>query len=123
MSTAVVSSVDASPVLEAGEQVFNLVALPIEQPIIAMLDAVLRMGWDTWRDALIGQSLPKGSGAVSPVSQQEAGGRKLFENGGRSPVVVRLPFGQMQEQRSAFGVAHYLQLGCQAASAASDTSG
>lgn len=123
MSTPVVSRVNSSPILETGEQVFDPVALPVEHPIVAMLDAVFCVGWDAWRDALIGQRLPKGSGAIGPISQQEAGRRKPVENSRGSLVVVCLSFSQVQEQWSALGVAHHLQLGGQAAATASDTSG
>ena len=60
MSTSVVSGVDAPPVFELGEGILDPVALAVENAIIVMLDAVLCVGRDTGRDALVEQSLPEG---------------------------------------------------------------
>ena len=78
---------------------------------------------DTGGYPSICQRLPEGSGTVGPVGQQEAGGRQLFKNGGSRLVIVGLSLGQMQQQRSPLVVADHLQLGGQAASATSNTSG
>lgn len=60
VGASVVSGVDASPVLEACEHVLDPVALPVEDAIVVMLDAVAGMGRDAGCDALLGQGLPEG---------------------------------------------------------------
>jgi len=60
MGASVVSGVDAAPVLEAGEHVLDPVALPVEDAIVVMLDAVAGMRRDAGCDALVGEGLPEG---------------------------------------------------------------
>ena len=98
-------------------------ALLVEEWIVGVLDAVLGMRRDAGRDAAIGQRLAEGGGTVGPVGEQEAGRRQLIEDRGGGLVVVGLPLGKMKEQRSSLVVADHLQLGGQAAPAASNTSG
>lgn len=95
VSASVVSGVDASPVLEAGEHVLDPVALPIEQRIIAVLDTVLGMRRDAGRDALADERLAEASGTVGPIGQQMAGGREFLEHGGSGSVIVGLAFAQV----------------------------
>lgn len=123
MSASVVSGVDASPILEAGEHVLDLVALAVEDGIVGVLDAVPGMGRDARGDTLIGQRLSEGGGAIGPVGEQEAGEWQMIKDRGRGLVIIGLTFGQMQQQRAPSVIANHLQLGGQAASAASDTSG
>ncbi len=98
-------------------------ALAVEHAIVGMLDAVLGMRRNAWRDASIGQHLTQGNGAVGSIGEQETSGRKLVEHGGGSLVIVCLPLRQVQEQGPPLAIAHDLQLGSQTAPAASDTSG
>lgn len=123
MSASVVAGVDATPVLEPGEHVLDLVALSVEDWIIYVLCAVFGMRRNARRDASICQRLPEGSGTVGPVGEQEAGVRELLENCGSSLVIVGLSLAQMQQQRPSLAVANHLQFGSQPAPAASDTSG
>ena len=71
MSASVVSGVDASPVLEAGEQVLDAMALLVEDRIVGVLNAVLGMGRDAGRYAPIDQGLAERRGTVGPVGKQE----------------------------------------------------
>lgn len=119
----VVSRVDASSIFEAGEQVLDSVARAVEHAIVGVLDAVLDVGRNAWRDAPIGQWLAQSNGAVGSIGEQETSGRKLVEHGGGSLVIVCLPFLQVQKQGPPLAIAHDLQLGSQTAPAASDTSG
>lgn len=66
MRASVVSSVYASPVLEAGEHVLDPVAPPVEQRIIAVLDTVLGMRRDAGCDARF-----KNSSAHEPKKAKE----------------------------------------------------
>lgn len=123
MSTPVVSGVDTSPVLETSEHILDLVALAIENRIVAVLDAVLGMGWDAGSDAPFGQRLPQADGTVGTVGEQEARGRQSVEDCGGGLMIVGLAFGQVKQQGPSFAVADHLQLGGQATPATSDASG
>ena len=123
MSASVVSCVDASPVLEAGEHVLDLVALAVEDGIVAGLDAVAGIGRDAGGDAALDQSLAEGGGGIGTVGQQEVGGWQLLEDSSGGPVVADLAFAEVQQQRASRLVADDLQLAGQAAPGASDTSG
>jgi len=120
---SVVSSVDAPPVLEAGEHVLDPVALPVEQRIIAVLDTVLGMRRDAGCDALADERFAEASGTVGPIGQQMAGRWQFVEHGSGGSVIVGLAFAQVQQQRTSLVVANHLQLGGQTASGPSDTSG
>lgn len=108
VSASVVSRVDASPILEAGEHVLDPVALLIEQRIIAVLDTVLGMRWDARRDTLPDERLAEASGAVGPIGQQMTGGRQFLKHGGGGSVIVGLAFAQVQQQRASLVVADHL---------------
>ena len=123
MSASVVPCVDAPPVLKASEHILDLVALAVEDRIVAVLYAVAGVGRNAWRDAAIDERLAEGRGTVRPVGQQEAGDRQVLDHCGGSFVIVGLPFAHMQKSRAPLAVADHLQLGGQAASAAPDTSG
>ena len=97
MSASVVSGVDAPPILEAGKGVLDPVALPVEDAIVAVLDAMPGVGRDAWRDVPLDQSLAEGGRAVGPVSEQEARGRQMFKDGSSGLVIVGLALAQMQQ--------------------------
>lgn len=88
---------DAPPILETGKGVLDPVSLPVENRIVAVLDAVLGVGRDAWRDVPLDQSLAKGGRAVSPVGEQEACRRQMFNYGSSGRVIVGLPLAQMQQ--------------------------
>ena len=123
MSTSIVSGVDAAPILEACEQVLDLVALAVEDRIVGVLDAVAGMGRNAGCDAALDECLSEGDGAEGSVGQHVAGWRQVLDHCGSGLVIIDLPFAQMQQQRASLAIADHLQLGGQAASAASDTSG
>ena len=75
MGATVVSGVDAPPVFEACEHVFDPVALPVEDGIVFVPCAVLGVRRNARCDAPFGQRLSEGRGTVGPVGEQEAGGR------------------------------------------------
>ena len=72
MSASVVSGVDASPVLEAGEHVLDPVPLAIEKWIVGMLDAMAGAGRDAGGNAAVGQCHAESCGTVGPISQQKS---------------------------------------------------
>ena len=55
VGTSVLSRVDAAPVLEASEEIFDFVALPIEVFVVAILDFVAAMRRDAGGDASLGE--------------------------------------------------------------------
>jgi hypothetical protein len=97
VSASIISGVDAPPVLETSKGVLDLVALPVEDRIVAVLDAVLGVGWDAWRDVPLDQSLAEGGRAVGPVGEQEARRRQMFKDGSSGLVIVGLALAQMQQ--------------------------
>lgn len=123
MSTSVVSGVDASPVLQACEQVFYPVTLAVEDGIVGVLGAVTRMWRNARCDAALDERLAEGGGTVGSVGQQVVGRRQGLNHCSSGLVIIGLSFAQMQQQRASLAIADHLQLGGQAASTASDTSG
>ncbi len=111
MSASVVSGMDAAPVFETGEHVLDPVALPVEDRIVAVLDAMAGVGRYTRRDAPLFQRLAEACGTVGSIGQQEVSGGQLFDHRRSGLVVVGLSLAQMQQQRSSFTVADHLQLG------------
>lgn len=114
---------DAAPVLQACEEVLYPMALAVEDRIVVVLDAMARMWRDARCDAAFCERLAQGGGTVGTVGQQVFGWRQGFDHCGSGLVIIGLPFAQMQQQRASLAIADHLQLGGQAASAASDTSG
>ena len=123
MCASVVSSVDATPVLEAREHVLDPMAFSVEDAIVFVLCAMLGMGRNARGDAPLGQSLSESRGTVGPVGEQEAGGRQMGDDSGSGLMIVGLAFAQMQQQWASAAVTDHLQLAGQAAPGASDTSG
>lgn len=123
MSASVISDVDTSPILEAGEQVFDLVPLAIEHWIVAVLNTVAGMGWNARRDAALDQASAESGRAVGAIGKQMTGWRQPLKQHGGGLVIVGLSLGQIEQERTAFAVANHLQLGGQSASTAPDTSG
>ena len=56
MGASVVAGVDAPPVFEAAEHVFDLVALPVEVAVVRDLLFAVGLGRDAGGDAALGQS-------------------------------------------------------------------
>lgn len=111
MSASVISCVDAPPVLEACEQVFDPVSLPVKDSIVAVLNTMFGMGRDAGCDAALDECLAEGSRAIGAVGQQVAGRRQGFDDCGSGLVIVGLPLAQMQQQWAPLAVADHLQLG------------
>ena len=67
MGASVVSGVDAPPVLEAGEEVLDLVSLAIEDGIVAVLDFVAAMRRDAGDDAALVERFTEADRTVGAV--------------------------------------------------------
>jgi len=123
VGASVVSCVDASPVLEASEEVLDFVSLPIERRVVSMLDFVQRMRGDAGGYAACRESLSEPERAIGAVGEHGFGVRQGVDERFGAFVIAALSFGQMETQWSPASVAHDMQLAGQAAAAASDTSG
>ena len=60
MNASIVAGVDAAPVLEAGEEILDFVALPVKDGVVGGLDFVLDVRRDAWGDAAYGKSIAEG---------------------------------------------------------------
>jgi hypothetical protein len=108
VSAPVVSCVDAPPIFEASEHVFDPVTLPVEDGIVFVLCAVPGVRRDARGDTSLGQRLPEGGGTVGPIGEQEAGGRQVLKDSSGGLMIVGLSLGQVQEQRAPLVVADHL---------------
>ena len=123
MGASVVSCVDAPPVLKSSEHVFDLVSLTIERAIVRVLNFAGSMGRNAGSDAALGERFSEPARIIAPVAEHGFGRRQGIDQHGRALVIAGLPFGQDQADGPAATVAYGMELGSQAAAAASDTSG
>ena len=124
MCASVIAGVDAPPVLEAREEVFDLVPLSVEL-FVEVGWSVSSFAWRyAWRDAL---GFERGTVFIAvialvadhhTVTLRQRGVEQLC-----ALVVAHLPFGQAQGHRPAFTIADSVQFGVQAPFGASNTSG
>lgn len=123
VGTSIIASVDASPVLEACEHVFDAVALPEEDRVIGILYLAKRMRRDAGVDTALGEGLAEPTAVIGPIAKQDAalghGGHDRFG----TLMVVALAFGEMEPKRTPPAIADHMELGRQAAPATPDTSG
>ena len=70
VGAAVVTGGDASPVLEAGKQVLDLLALAVEVFVVGVLNLAVGCRRDAWGDAAHFKSLAEPVAIVALVSQQ-----------------------------------------------------
>ena len=73
MGATVVTGGDASPVLEAGKQVLDLVALAIELFVVGVLDLAIGSWQDAGSDAAGSKGVAEPVAAVAFVGQQFLG--------------------------------------------------
>ena len=123
MGASVIAGMDAPPVFEAGEEVFDFVSLPIENGIVTLLNAMFGVGRDAGGDAALRQRFTESDRAIGAVGEQLACGGQIRDHGHCRGMVAGLAFGQAQQDRSPQAVAYDMQLGGQPAPAASDRSG
>jgi len=123
VGASVVSCCDASPVFDASEDVLDLVALPVELFVVAVLDLTVTQGRDAGSDAALGQGITEVIAVIASIAEQHLGVGQAVKQHRSALVVAHLPFGQEQDNRPAFAIAHGMELGVQPAFGASDTSG
>jgi hypothetical protein len=94
MCAAIVTRVDAAPILKLSEHIFDFVALAIEQCVVGDLDLPVHFRRDAGGDAAIGQSGAEPVGVVSSVSKQGFGFGEGVDHEGRAFIVTHLPLAQ-----------------------------
>ena len=123
MSASIVSSVDAAPVLDAAEHVFDFVALPVKQLVIIVLDFAVFERRDTGDDIAIDERRAKAVAVITLVADQHLDLREPIKQDGRAPMVADLACGKHQNEWPALAVADGVELGVQPAFGAADMSG
>ena len=73
MSASIVARGEAPPILDASEEVLDLVVLTIEVLVIDMLDFAMFEGWDTGFDAALGKGVSEPVAVIRLVAQQNLG--------------------------------------------------
>ena len=94
MGVAVVACVDAPPVLEFAEHVFDFVPLAVKQPVVRYLDFPVGFLWDTGLDLPICKGLSLPVGIVALVGQERFRRGQACQQGRRAGVVTDLACGQ-----------------------------
>ena len=92
MGASVVSGVDASPVFEFGEHVFDLVPLFVEGFVVFELNFTVLFGRDARCDSFIDQGVAKPVGVITTIRQQVFGLGQGVKQQGRALVIAHLTF-------------------------------
>ena len=114
---------DASPVFEASEEIFDPVSLSVEDGIVREAAFVVAMGRDAGGDAACVEGLAEPVAVVGPIGEQDSRVGQARCQGPGPDVVVALSFGEEEAQGAAPAIAQDVQLAGQAASAPSDSAG
>lgn len=93
MGASVVAGVDAPPVFEFAEHVFDLVPLSVECLIVGNLDFPVYSWGDTGFDAALAQGIAEPVGIVTLVSQERLGRGQRRQQGRRTGVIADLACG------------------------------
>jgi hypothetical protein len=123
MGAAVIACGDASPVLELGEHVLDLVALAVERFVIFQRLLAVFGGRDTGDGATLCQAIAEPVAVVAAISDQRAGLWQVGQKRSGALVVADLPGGEVQQDRPSGLIADGVQLGVQTAFCSSQTAG
>ena len=123
MGASVVAGGDAAPVLEFGEQVPDLVALPVESFVVGIRPLAAPQRRNAGIDAPDGERIPEPGTVLAPVDDQASRRRQGIEDEAGNLKVAHLAFRQHHDDRPALAVADGVELGIQAAFRAPDTTG
>lgn len=123
MGAPIVSGMDASPVFEPSEHVFDAMTLAIEDSVVGDMDLAIDLRRDARGNAALDECMAEPVGIIPSVGQHCFGRRQSIEEHGGALVVAGLAFGQRQANGATAAIAHGMKFGSQAASAASDTAG
>lgn len=123
MRASVVSGSDAPPVLDAGEHVFDFVALLVGGFVEGDVGLAAGPGWDAGFDAAHGEEPSEPVGIIAFVCNQDFGVRQVWGDDRGTVEIADLAFGQQQDQGPPERVTNRVELGVQAAFGAPDTAG
>ena len=123
MGAAVVACGDASPVLELGEHILDLVALAVERFVVFQRLLAVFGRRDTGNDATLGQDMAEPVAVVAAIGDQRGGLRQVGQKRSGALVVADLPGSEVQQDRPSGLIADGVQLGVQAAFCSSQTAG
>ena len=110
MGTAVVAAGNASPVLQLGKQVSNLMAHLVKPLAVRHLLVTVPSGWAAGRDALLQQQGTDLVAVIPLVCNQYPRLWKILQQDISSGEVAALPFAEVKADRSSFAVAHHRSL-------------
>lgn len=123
MGASVVSCCDAPPILDASEQVLDLVALSVEPFVVGQRHAAASRGGNAGLDPPFAQGRPEAVAVITSVADEISGGRKPVEHQVRTLVIAHLAFCEQHDQGAAGAVADDVKLGVQAAFRPTKTAG
>jgi len=123
MGAAIITGMNAAPILEPAEHVLDLVTLTIERSVVFDRDPTIGFRRDTGLDAARGKGLAKPIGIIALVAEEFLGVGQGGKHQGRALVVAHLAFAEEHDQRPPLTVAHRMQFRVQAALGAPDTTG
>src|SRR3569623_1597895 len=101
MCASIVAGVDAPPVLEPAERIFDLVPLAIENAV--MFDRLCAVGprWDAGRDTPGRERLAEPVGVVALVAKQLLRGWQRIDHQGRALIIAHLAFAEQHDDRAS----------------------
>ena len=114
---------DASPVFEASEEIFDPVSLAIEDGVVGKTAFVVAVRGNAVGDAASVEGLAEPVTVVGPIGEQDSRVGQARCQGPGPDVVVALSFGEEEAQGAAPAIAQDVQLAGQAAPASSDSAG
>ena len=110
MRAAIIAGVDASPVLDFGEEVLDQVALFVDRFVVVILHLAVGLWRDARGDAARGQRGAEPVAVIALVAQQFLGAWQCIEQQNSALVVTHLALGEHHHDGAAFTVAHRMQL-------------
>ena len=123
MRASIVTGSDAPPVFELGEEVLDLVTLPVERLVEIERPLTALRRWNAGFGHALRERLAKPVAVVASIGDQGRGQRQRVEHQPRAFVIAHLTFGQHHDERLAGAVADDVELGVQPAFRAADTAG
>ena len=105
MRTAIIACVDASPVLDFGEQVLDQVPLFVDRFIVVVSDLAVGFWRDAGRDAARGQSRSEPVAVIAFIAQQFLSAWQGIKQQNSTLMVAHLSFGEHHYDGPPFTVA------------------
>lgn len=96
---------DASPILDPTEHVFDFVALFVEDLVVVDLDFPVGFWGDARGDIALGESLAEPVGVITLVTEQDLGFGELVDHQGGPLIVAHLALAEQHDQRPPLAIA------------------